>query len=299
MAKTKRSRFGKWLLRNRLFHWLYRCWRALRFDTFAIWMNQPSPRRKQPRRGKTIASNHRLLRLEALESRSLLSAPDTLAALLPRLTPDPHPSGDQPADASQETRWPITRHSPVRRTPASTPPSPSSSRPLRRFTTRSRPTPPPGPPTGARTSPPLRTEYRLHLDDNGMLVRTWTIDWGDGSDPQTVSPQPWVIHQYPAAGQYTILVSATSPDGTFSAGLDAARYHRMGSASAVPAGGLQVTMAAVPPTLHVADTQTVAQGQTFALDNLASFSYLDTVAVTDGSPTTSATRSTGATARSP
>ena len=29
----------------------------------------------------------------------------------------------------------------------------------------------------------------------------------------------------------------------------------------------------MPPTLHVAGPQTVAQGQTFALDNLASFGY--------------------------
>ncbi|MGO9203967.1 MAG: PKD domain-containing protein [Limisphaerales bacterium] len=37
-----------------------------------------------------------------------------------------------------------------------------------------------------------------------------------GSSPETDSPQPWVVHQYPAAGQYTITVSASSPDGTFS-----------------------------------------------------------------------------------
>ena len=40
-------------------------------------------------------------------------------------------------------------------------------------------------------------EYELHLCDNGMLVRQWTVDWGDGSTPQQVSDGPWVIHAYP------------------------------------------------------------------------------------------------------
>ena len=39
--------------------------------------------------------------------------------------------------------------------------------------------------------------------------------------------------------------------------------------------GLQVNLLAVPPTLHVADPQTVAAGQTFALDNLVSLSDPD------------------------
>ena len=100
---------------------------------------------------------------------------------------------------------------------------------------------------------------------------------------ETVSPQPWVVHQYPAAGQYTIMVSATSPDGTFSADSSVGPDHRSSGRHRRHRGdGLQVGMAAMPPTLHVAAAQTVAQGQTFALDNLASFSYPDAVAVTNG-----------------
>ena len=107
-----------------------------------------------------------------------------------------------------------------------------------------------------------------------MLIPQWTINWGDGSDPQTVSPQPWVVHQYPAAGQYTDRVTATSPDGTYS-GRPRRPGSRTWSASAVRATAVAGRMTALPPTLHVAAAQTVAQGQTFALDNLASFSYPD------------------------
>ena len=57
-----------------------------------------------------------------------------------------------------------------------------------------------------------------------MLIGEWTIDWGDGSDPQEVPNQPWVIHQYPGgAGQYAITVTAYSVNGTFSGGMGGTR----------------------------------------------------------------------------
>ena len=61
--------------------------------------------------------------------------------------------------------------------------------------------------------------YRVHLNDNGMLIQEWTIDWGDGSQPQQVWGQPWVVHQYTGgSSQYAITVIAFSYDGTYASG---------------------------------------------------------------------------------
>jgi hypothetical protein len=242
------------------------------------WWSKKKSASHQADRSKT-----RRLLLELLEPRKLLSgAPSvTLAGLIARMTPDPHPSGDQPADISQEV--PLANY-----TSGFVPPDPGIDPAITQFVlavqqiyagieanTDARP----GfwgedVATGAH-------EYRLHLDDNGMLVTQWTVDWGDGTDPETDAPQPWVVHQYPTSGQYTIEVTATSPDGTFSSAASQT-INSVVIGGSGDGSGLQVQMSGLPPTLHVADTQTVAQGQTFALDNLASFSYPDAA---DASPT--------------
>ena len=214
----------------------------------------------------------RLLRVESLEPRQLLSGVPTLAQLLVEMTPDPHPSGDQPASSSQLV--PLAYY-----TPGMVPPDPGTDPAFTQFIQGVEAIY-----AGIESNPAARPEYwgenvatgaqqyRLHLDDNGMLIENWTIDWGDGSDPQTVSPQPWVIHQYPAAGQYTILVTANSPDGTYSATPTIGTTNLVGIGGTAT-GGLKATMSDISPTLHVAGAQTVAQGQTFSLDNLAAFSY--------------------------
>ncbi len=53
------------------------------------------------RHRKPAGAKPRVLTLEYLESRRLLYAAPTLAGLLAQMTPDPHPSGDMPADTSQ------------------------------------------------------------------------------------------------------------------------------------------------------------------------------------------------------
>ena len=220
-----------------------------------------------------VQSKTRFLRIEALEPRQVLSG-ISLSDLLTEITPNPHPSGDQPADTSQEI--PLAYYS-----AGMLPPDPGIDPAITQFiqglaqvytdiqnNSAARPA------YWGENVVGAANQVRLHLDDNGMLIRNWTIDWGDGSDPQTVTPQPWVVHQYPASGQYTILVTAASPDGTFSAAPTFQTTNLVGIGGSGN-NGLQVTLADVPPTLHVADTQTVAQGQTFALDNLASFSFPD------------------------
>ncbi len=216
----------------------------------------------------------RFLRVEFLEPRTLLSGSsltDTLNAYLASVTPDPQPSGDQPANLSQEV--PLANYS-----PSPLPPDPGISPTITQFIAELAQVqaeiadnPAARPVFWAANVTGAANQVCLHLDDNGMLIDRWTIDWGDGSSPQTVSPQPSVIHQYAAAGQYTIGVTASSPDGSYSAAATGWYANLVG----IGGGGstLQVSLPAMPPTLHVAGPQTVAQGQTFALDDLASFSY--------------------------
>ena len=53
-----------------------------------------------------------------------------------------------------------------------------------------------------------------------MLVNQWTVNWGDGSPPQQVSNQPWIVHPYAGnPANYAITVTATSLDGTFTTGM--------------------------------------------------------------------------------
>ena len=63
-------------------------------------------------------------------------------------------------------------------------------------------------------------QYTLDLCDNGMLVRQWTVNWGDGSPPQTVSDPSSLTHAYAGgANQYQIAVTALSVDGKFTGGM--------------------------------------------------------------------------------
>jgi hypothetical protein len=65
-------------------------------------------------------------------------------------------------------------------------------------------------------------EFRLFLtveDPGDDTLGGWTIDWGDGTTPQTVSGSPeYVAHTYadnPTAGHFTITASASDEDGTY------------------------------------------------------------------------------------
>ena len=242
-------------------------------------------KRNRSRTRTPVYPKARRLLFESLESRRLLSgnAAQIVASLVARMTPNPQPSGDQPADISQLV--PLANFTPM-------PAFPETGDPvidqyvvaMQQILATIESTPADRPAFWGESVPASANAYRVHLDDNGMNVRTWAVDWGDGSSVQYVSSQPWVIHQYPDAGQYTILVSANSPDGTFAAAPTLGRFANAVGIGGSGSSGLQVNVANVPPVLHVADAQTVAQGQTFALDNLAAFSYANAAAltVTDG-----------------
>ena len=64
--------------------------------------------------------------------------------------------------------------------------------------------------------------YTLDLSATGNPsnhpITSWTINWGDGSDPQTIEGNPSsVTYSYADAGSYTITASATEDEGTFAA----------------------------------------------------------------------------------
>ncbi len=195
--------------------------------------NRPSKRKPANRRA--VQPQTRSLRFECLEPRRCLSGGPgvSLPQLLINMTPAPCDSGDQP--------------------PAGIPVNPLGS-----FTPKPLPPDPGIDPTitqylvgveqidaAIEDNPAARpgfwvenvvtdtNQVRVHLDGNGMLPIQYYVTRGDGSSVQSVSPQPWVVHQYPAAGQYTIQVTATSPDGTFSAA--STGWFVDGSGSAVPA----------------------------------------------------------------
>jgi Ca2+-binding RTX toxin-like protein len=216
----------------------------------------------------------RNLTVERLEARALLSGRPamTLSDLLVQMTPDPQPSGDMPANTSQLV--PLVNYA-----PAMVPPDLPENADIHNFVVGLEQiesdianNPDARPAYWGENVAGGANEYRVHFDDNGMLLTSLTVTWGDGSGPQTVPPQPWVVHQYPTAGNYTIQVTAAGADGAYSAtstgGIDIADIAGIGGSGS----GLQMTLSSVPPTLHVAGPQTVAQVQTFALDNLASFS---------------------------
>ena len=56
---------------------------------------------RRARRASPAVQRSRSLSLEPLEDRRLLSVDATIAALLAKMTPDPHPTGDQPSDTSR------------------------------------------------------------------------------------------------------------------------------------------------------------------------------------------------------
>ncbi len=95
--------------------------------------------------------------------------------------------------------------------------------------------------------------YALHLSATGEPsnhpITSWTINWGDGSQPQTISGNPSsVTHVYANAGSYTINASATENEGTFAA------------------APFSVTALIVPPTVRISGPATVNEDATYTLD---------------------------------
>jgi hypothetical protein len=216
----------------------------------------------------------------------MLSLDAVTAAVLAQMTPDPHTSGDQPADTS--LLIPLLNLS----APAVVDPGIPALEPfiaaLNAIYTNIADNPAARPAYWDENVGTQSHEYRVHLDDNGMLTTQWVFNWGDGSPLQIVNDPnpvlypnaplvPWVIHQYATAGDYSIVVTAQTPDGVYSADSTGGTIVDVSGLFGVGIGGgsggsLQVTLPDQPPTLHVAGPQTAAVGQAFALDNLVSVS---------------------------
>jgi uncharacterized delta-60 repeat protein/RHS repeat-associated protein len=179
------------------------------------WKNQSRVQHK-PKRQRTLLGRGRRLVLESLETRRMLDG--SIASILASDTPNPHPTGDPPSYTSQIVS--LTSYT----APPLFDPGIPAIEPLIQglqeiYNSIS---------SNAQARPSYWGEsvadggdqYELHLNDNGMLVRSWTVNWGDGSDPQQVSNQPWVVHTYAGnTSQYAITVTASSVDGTFTGGI--------------------------------------------------------------------------------
>jgi len=159
----------------------------------------------------------RFLLIESLEPRQLLSgsplvdmtasaaevAPplDAVDRLLERLTPQLHPAGhrhtaSESTAAEQVVKLDSYNPRPLPSLPANVPELQKLRDGLEKIQSDIRNNPDARPAIWGETTVMGGGEYRLHLDDNGMLVGAWSIDWGDGTQPQLVHGQPWVVHRY-------------------------------------------------------------------------------------------------------
>ena len=96
--------------------------------------------------------------------------------------------------------------------------------------------------------------YTLDLSATGNApnhpITSWTINWGDGSAPETISGNPsTATYVYANAGSYTITASATEDEGTFAA-----------------AAPVNVTAEVVPPTVTISGNSTVNEDATYTLN---------------------------------
>ncbi len=99
--------------------------------------------------------------------------------------------------------------------------------------------------------------YTLNLsssDPGADTITQWTINWGDGSEVQTVTGNPAsVTHTFAGGpGTRTISATATDEDGTFNAG-----------------NTLTVTVGNIAPTLAISGASSVDEGAVYTL-NLSS-----------------------------
>jgi hypothetical protein len=244
------------------------------------WFARFFGRPEQPK--KRAGVKLRRLTLEPLEHRTMLTA--TLAQYVALITPNPHPAGDQPAAGAQVIT--LAAYTPV---PLAA--DDGTGTRTDQYTEAVEPVyaaiaanPAARPAVWVENVAGNPNQICLHFDDNGMLPNYYSVTWGDGSAAQPVpgtvfpnaspnpSPTPWVVHQYPASGEYAISITAYTLDGTYSAtaiNLFAADMVGIGGGSS----GLQATLPDRPPTLQVAGPQKVAAGAPFALDNLVSLAY--------------------------
>ena len=190
-------------------------------------------KRNRPAKRRTTNGNKRNLQIEPLECRQLLSvAPPAytgpvdpmITGWLVAATPDPHPTGDPLSSTAQMI--PLSAYT---LPPPCPNPFPQYATGLQQIYSNIENNPQARPSFWGETTAAGGDEYKLHLCNNGMLIETWSINWGDGSDPQMIVNQqgagpflnvPWVTHQYSGSpSQYAITVTAFAGiDGSFTGG---------------------------------------------------------------------------------
>jgi PKD repeat protein len=97
------------------------------------------------------------------------------------------------------------------------------------------------------------TVYTLALsayDPGADTISSWTIDWGDGSEPQVIAGNPSAVaHTFVDNGTFVISATASDEDGSYAAG-----------------NIVTVAVANVAPGLQISGAATVREGNTYTLN---------------------------------
>jgi Ca2+-binding RTX toxin-like protein len=207
----------------------------------------------------------RALFFETLESRTLLSVvpPFSWSNVLTVITPVFQPSGNMPADVSQEV--PLETFTPGIGYPdiPTIPDYHAFVLDYNALVTTVADTSTMRPAAWGEMAAANSYEYRIQLDDNGMLPLGWAINWNDGSPLDRVaSGTPWADHAYAGAGTYNITVTAYSAIGTFS-------FDTTGTTPSA----ITADIAPVAPGLHVTNDPDTFVDQSFSLSGNAAFSF--------------------------
>jgi uncharacterized delta-60 repeat protein/RHS repeat-associated protein len=182
--------------------------------SFFTWLFTPRP----PKIARTTGMGRRRLAFESLETRRMLDG--SVAALLASETPNPHPTGDPPSVTAQVISLTSYTAPQLPFTSSGDPDLEELLQGLQQIYNNISSNPQARPSYWGETVASGGNQYELHLSDNGMLIRTWTINWNDGSQPQVVTNQPWVVHTFAGnTNQYAVTVTASSVDGTYAAGI--------------------------------------------------------------------------------
>jgi YD repeat-containing protein len=132
-------------------------------------------------------------------------------------------------------------------------------------------------------------DYRVHLNDNGMPVQNWSIDWGDFGPIEKVGNTTYVDHHYQGmSGGDSILVSGNGIAYTyegFAPGvigniLDQGGDRDMNRVIVNQGGDVDVVndpMPERPPVVSVVGDQTASSNMVLDLPELGSFSHYATV----------------------
>ncbi len=259
-------------------------------------------RENRQKKTQRTTFGRRNLQFESLESRQMLSISPFLQNILDQKTPNPHPTGDVATDGSQSITLTGYTQGDLFYNPGFAEVT-EFNNDLQAIYDGVTADTTERPEYWGEVSSDVSNEYKLHFNDNGMLVTQWAINWGDGTAVEKVSDQPWAVHNYVGVtGSITISVVAYSAIGQFSYSVDAngdpiysvakdsnalsvnnstlnstldsaLDVNDVPSEITTPRPGLQLVLHDVAPSLCVIGDQTTSAGECLSLSEIGTFSH--------------------------